>query len=61
MAYFCLGREGLKQDPEHKVCKALHKKARNLQRRITNAESDMQEGNFEDAASSFAGALKVDM
>jgi DnaJ family protein C protein 3 len=53
-------REGLKQDPEHKVCKALHKKVRNLQRRTKNGDEDYEAGNFEDAASAFAGALKVD-
>jgi len=53
-------REGLKQDPEHKVCKVLHKKVRNLQRRTNNGDEDFEAGNFEDAASAFAGALKVD-
>jgi len=53
-------REGLKQDPEHKICKKLHKKVRNLQRRTNNGDEDYEAGNYEDAASAFAGALKVD-
>eukprot|EP00656_Telonema_subtile_P023133 TRINITY_DN2445_c0_g2_i4.p1 TRINITY_DN2445_c0_g2~~TRINITY_DN2445_c0_g2_i4.p1 ORF type:complete len:482 (-),score=183.66 TRINITY_DN2445_c0_g2_i4:80-1525(-) len=53
-------REGLKQDPEHKQCKTLHKKVRNLQRRMNNADADLEAGNYEDAATGYKGALKAD-
>lgn len=53
-------RAALKHDPEHRQCKSLHKKVRNLQRRMKNAQEDMDAGNFEDAAAGYSGALKVD-
>eukprot|EP00586_Coscinodiscus_wailesii_P001114 CAMPEP_0172482058 /NCGR_PEP_ID=MMETSP1066-20121228/8338_1 /TAXON_ID=671091 /ORGANISM="Coscinodiscus wailesii, Strain CCMP2513" /LENGTH=506 /DNA_ID=CAMNT_0013244929 /DNA_START=213 /DNA_END=1733 /DNA_ORIENTATION=+ len=68
-AYYRLGendmainhyREALKSDPEHKGCKAGHKKVKALVKKVKKAEEAMSAGNYEEALSKWQQAIVLD-
>lgn len=68
-AYYALGehelavnhfREGLRMDPEHPGCKALHKKLRSMMKKEAKGAAAEQDGDFPKAIEHYRAAIAVD-
>lgn len=53
-------REGLKLDPEHKGCKALHKLVKSFEKKRKKAEAAFEKGNYKEAIDLFWTAINID-
>lgn len=53
-------REGLKLDPEHKGCKALHKMVKSFEKKRKKAEAAFEEGKFKESVDLFWQAINID-
>jgi DnaJ homolog subfamily C member 3 len=53
-------REGLKLDPEHKGCKALHKKVKSFEKKRNKAEAAFEKGEYKEAIDLFWQAINID-
>ena len=53
-------REGLKQDPEHKGCKAGHKKIKNMRKKVKKGDDAAKANNHDDALKYYWQAIDMD-